>query len=376
MKTLGWNWMLGEDTLKYIPNEVVTLKEYEVEKYAEAADALYEMFIAAGNYALDNNLWDELDIPGNIREIIRYSWEDDRHLHLYGRFDLCGGVDGMPIKLIEFNADTATCIPETAVVQWAHLKSNGFEESFQFNFLFEGLVSNFKKLKAANSDLPPLLLISSLRDFPEDDSNVSVIGEAAKDAGFSVFYKYIDEVEFSPDEGIFIEDESGRFTQCCFWFKLVPWEHIAMDEPALMEILTSIIKSRRAVVVNPPYSLLFQSKGLLRILWKLFPNHRYLLETDDKPLVFKECVEKVYFGREGANVRILDRNGKMVQSHEGDYYNQKKIYQEYVEFPKDRQNFRYQAGVFFANEACGLGYRRGGNILDNSAQFIGHIIES
>ena len=34
--------------------------------------------------------------------------------HLYGRFDLSGGLDGKPIKLIEFNADTATCIPETA----------------------------------------------------------------------------------------------------------------------------------------------------------------------------------------------------------------------------------------------------------------------
>jgi glutathionylspermidine synthase len=30
--------------------------------------------------------------------------------------------------------------------------------------------------------------------------------------------------------------------------------------------------------------------------------------------------------------------------------------------------------VFFAGEACGLGFRKGGKILDNLAQFCGHVI--
>ena len=49
-------------------------------------------------------------------------------------------------------------------------------------------------------------------------------------------------------------------------------------------------------------------------------------------------------------------------------------YQEAVDFPRDAEENFYQAGVLFAYEACGLGYRRGGKILDNMSKFVGHVI--
>ncbi|PVW97447.1 glutathionylspermidine synthase, partial [Campylobacter jejuni] len=66
--------------------------------------------------------------------------------HLYGRFDLAGGLDGKPIKLIEFNADTPTALFESAILQWALLKQNGMDESAQFNSIYESLMDNFKRL--------------------------------------------------------------------------------------------------------------------------------------------------------------------------------------------------------------------------------------
>jgi glutathionylspermidine synthase len=42
---------------------------------------------------------------------------------------------------------------------------------------------------------------------------------------------------------------------------------------------------------------------------------------------------------------------------------------------QDSEGTYYQAGVFFAGEACGLGFRKGGKIINNTAQFAGHIIE-
>ncbi len=48
----------------------------------------------------------------------------------------------------------------------------------------------------------------------------------------------------------------------------------------------------------------------------------------------------------------------------GPYGNNKAIYQEYVEF-NSCENEYYQAGVFFAYEGCGLGFRKGGLVLDN-----------
>ncbi len=381
LRNIGWNWMLGEDTLPYITNEMVVVSEDEAEKYFDAANELYEMSIAAAQNVIDNERYAELGIPENLIELIEYSWENDANWHIYGRFDLSGGIDGKPIKLIEFNADTATCIPETAIVQWASLKANYLDESQQFNTLYETLVEKFRELHRQNPSFEKTLLISTMKDFPEDDTNMQVLGEAAKEAGFEVAFDYIENVEFSATEGIFKQNpDNGSFTRYDFWFKLIPWEYIGWDEPELAQILTEISKNQKAVILNPAYTLLFQSKAILKVLWELYPNHPLLLETSSKPILGKTYVEKVLFGREGANVRIVSPSGTTETSTEGDYFEQNTVFQEYTEFVKDnvgnsQMAFRYQAGVFFVGEACGLGYRRGGKILDNKAQFCGHLIE-
>ena len=376
LRNLGWDWMLGQDTLPYLTNEVAIVQPAEADAYYEAANELFEMLVAAGQHVIDANRFAELGIPKNLVELIKLSWDDDRQLHLYGRFDLAGGIGGQGIKLIEFNADTATCLPETAVVQYAHLKANGLDENHQFNALFETLTGQFEELLAINPDLQPTLLLSAIRDVPEDDANVALLGEAAREAGFDIEFDFIDNVEFSEQEGIFWQNpKNGEFEKLDFWFKLVPWESIAEEEPDLTQILTEIVRKRLAVVLNPAYTLLFQSKYILKILWELYPNHPLLLETDTKPLSGKPSVEKVLFGREGANTRILNPDGSERQAIGGGYGDYPKIYQQYVDFTQDSAGHTYQAGVFYAGEACGLGFRRGGLILDNTAGFVGHIIE-
>lgn len=376
LKQVGWDWMLGEDTLPYLSNEMVEITENEANAYYEATNELFEMYVKAGQYMIDNELFEELGIPENLVELVKTSWEDDRNIHLYGRFDLAGGIDGKPIKLIEFNADTATCIPETAVVQWLHLKANDLDESQQFNSVFETLVEQFKEIRKQNADMQPTMLFSAMRYFPEDNTNVDVLMKAAEEAGFETDFAYIDEVEFSKIEGIYKQDiQTAEFVRYDFWFKLIPWEFIGWDEPELAEILTDIQKYRKAVVLNPAYTLLFQSKAILRILWELFPNHPLLLETDYKPLSNQKSVQKVLFGREGANVKILDKYGFIETQAEGEYEEQRSVYQAFTEFPTDSEQNYYQAGVFFVGEACGLGFRKGGRIIDNRAGFVGHLIE-
>ncbi|HWV32803.1 MAG TPA: glutathionylspermidine synthase family protein [Dyadobacter sp.] len=376
LQKAGWDWALGTDTAPYVVNDMVVVTEQRAESYYEAAGTLYDMLIEAGQYAIDHNLFREMGIPENLVELIKFSWSDDRQIHLYGRFDLAGGFDDEPVKLIEFNADTATCIPETAVVQWAHLRMNGMDESKQFNTLFETLVGQFVYLKEENSDLTPSILFSAMRGYPEDDTNVAVLMEAAKEAGFDVGFAYIDDVEFSNGEGIFYQEpEHGHFVRFDFWFKLVPWEHIGSGEPELAAMLTEIVKNRKAVVLNPAYTLLFQSKYILKTLWDLYPYHPLLLQTERDVLLHKKSVSKVLLGREGANVVIHDENGGVLETAAGDYDDQSRIYQEYIGLPTDTAGYTYQAGVFYAGEACALGFRRGGKILDNTAQFVGHIVD-
>ncbi len=375
LQKAGWNWMLGTDTAPYVVNDVVEVQDTEADKYYDAASTLYDMLVEAGQYAIDRQLFKDMGIPENLVELIKLSWEDDRHIHLYGRFDLAGGVDDEPIKFIEFNADTATCIPETAVVQWAHLRMNGLDDSSQFNTLYETLTGQFRYLLDENEDLTASILFTAMRGYPEDDSNVAVLMEAAKEAGFDVDFAYIEDVEFSNGEGIFKQEaETGNFVRFDFWFKLVPWEHIGNDEPELAKLLTDIVKNRKAVILNPAYTLLFQSKYILKVLWDLYPYHPLLLQTERYVLPHKKSVSKVLFGREGANVSILEKGGEVLESEEGEYENQGKIYQEYVTFPTDNEGKSYQAGVFYAGEPCALGFRRGGKILNNTAQFVGHVV--
>ncbi|MCP9765376.1 glutathionylspermidine synthase family protein [Lacihabitans soyangensis] len=376
LKEEGWKWMLGEDTLPYVTNDMVVVTENTAEAYYKAGNELYEMLIKAAEHVIKHDLYEDLGIPPNLVPLIKYSWENDKGWHLYGRFDLAGGIYGKPIKLIEFNADTATCIPETAIIQWASLKANGFDDSLQFNTLYESLVEAIESLREENQEFHPSLLISTMAGFPEDDTNMEILAEAAKEAGFDVAFENIENVDFSPAEGIFKHSlADGSFTKYDFWFKLIPWEFIAWDEPELCKIITDICMDKKAVVLNPAYTMLFQSKGILKVLWDLFPNHPLLLETKSSPISGKNCIEKVMFGREGANLRIISSTNQTVTFSGGEYAEQKKIYQEFIDFPMDDRGYYYQAGVFYVGESCGLGFRKGGKILDNTAQFCGHLIE-
>jgi glutathionylspermidine synthase len=183
---------------------------------------------------------------------------------------------------------------ETAVVQWASLKANRLDETLQFNTLYESLVAQFGEMRKQNPDHEPTLLISTMEGYPEDDTNMQVLGEAAREAGFEVAFEHIERTEFSSVEGIYKQSSNdGSFTRYDYWFKLVPWEYIGWDEPELAQILTDLVTNEKTIVLNPAYTLLFQSKGILKILWQLFPNHPLLLETASTPLVNKTSVEKV-----------------------------------------------------------------------------------
>lgn len=379
LESIGFVWHTDEDETSYIANEVVQITPEEAEAYYEACNELYDMFCEAGDYVVENNLFHEINIPFNLVDVIKESWENDVHWHLYSRFDLAGGIDGKPIKLIEFNADTPTSLFETAIIQWALLKANHLDEASQFNSVYEALKDNFKRIITLDTDIDKFeehyqnlgwkILFSSIASSAEDENTTKLLQHIATEAGFNTDFEYIDKVEFS-DDGIFAKEQSFEF-----WFKLIPWEDIAIDESELALLLTEIIENRKAIIFNPAYTLMFQSKGFMKILWDLYPNHPLLLETSFEPLEGKKQVEKRCFGREGANTKIINEDGTIDEETKGDYEGHKPIYQEYVELPKDSEGNSYQAGVFFAYEACGLGFRRGSKILDNMSKFVGHIIK-
>ncbi|AEE53602.1 glutathionylspermidine synthase family protein [Haliscomenobacter hydrossis] len=376
---LGWDYFVSPEGNEYLADEVVEISEAEREAFYEAGNRLYARFVETAEYILENNLLSTLGIPPNLYELIQYTWADERHLHLYGRFDLAGGTDGLPIKMLEFNADTPTSVPETAIIQWGQLRANGIPEDRQFNFLYEALVDNFKRLRELNPGREAAILFSTLKGAPEDNHNTEMLQVAAREAGFETAFCYVDEVIFSEVNGIFAADEQGNTTQYPYWFKLIPWEYIALDEPELLRLLTKIVTRGLAIVLNPAYTMLFQSKAILAHMWELQPYDPLLLKCSLKEPIGREnypFVEKVVLGREGANVTIFDENGIADIARSGEYADQIKVYQSLAQLARDADGQYYQAGVFFAYEACGLGFRRSPHrIIDNGAQFVGHWVK-
>lgn len=378
LESIGFGWHTDLDGSRYISNELVSITQDEAEAFYEATNELYDMYVAAAEYVINNDLFHELGIPFNLVDTIKASWENDVHWHLYGRFDLAGGVDGKPIKLIEFNADTPTSLFETAIIQWAMLKFNNLDEAAQFNDVYEALVENFKRLVTLQEDTSRFdeyyegwkILFSSIAGSVEDENTTRLLESAARDAGFECDFAFASEVSFDDEEGIFWNGQNWEY-----WFKLIPWEMIAIDESDLALIIKNIIKNQKAIILNPAYTLLFQSKGIMKILWDLYPNHPLLLESSFEPLKGKKQVKKPFLAREGANVSIINSDGSIEIQNDGEYANGKFLYQEFADFAKDENGNSYQAGMFFAFEGCALGFRKGKDIIDNYSKFVGHIIE-
>jgi glutathionylspermidine synthase len=381
LESIGFSWHTDyDDNTPYLVDRLVEVEEQEAHAYADAANELYDMYVEAGDYVIENDLLAEINIPYNLFDIVKASWENDVHWHLYGRFDFAGGLDRVPIKLLEFNADTPTLLLDTAIAQWAMLKANGLDEHRQFNNLHQSLKENFQRLVTLEESVDKFeeyyegwkILFSCVRGAQEDEDTTKYLEAIAKEAGFETAFAYMDEIEFDPDEGIFFNDEPYDY-----FFKLVPWEDIAIDEGELAIILTKIVENQKAIILNPAYTLMFQSKAFMKILWDLFPGHPLLLETAYEPLEGKAYVQKPAFGREGENVTIYDADGEVIDEKDGHYENFKMVYQERATLNRDDDGNYYQAGIFFAYEGCALGYRTGVRpILDDDAKFAGHIIAS
>lgn len=376
LESMGLQWHTDLDSTPYIEPEMVEVSQAECEAFYDAGNELYEMFCEAGEYVIKNNLFFELDIPVSLIPMIKQSWEDEVHWHLYGRFDFAGGIDGKPIKLLEFNADTPTMLYESAVIQWAMLKANHLDENAQFNNIYQALADNFKRMITLGDDISRFdemyegwkILFSSVSGNAEEERTTLYLKEIAQSVGFETEFAYIQDISFSETQGVFYNDENYEFL-----FKLLPWESIAIDEPELAMLMRGIIDNKAGIFLNPAYTILFQSKRMLKILWDLFPNHPLLLCASFEPLPNTQQVQKVSFGREGANVSILNPQGVALAQNNGSYENFKSVYQEFYEL-NTHNGMYYQPNVFFAYESCGLGFRKGGLILDNYSKFVSHII--
>lgn len=357
LEQMGCSWHKDEDGEYIVKDKLLVLTQKEVRAYYDVTNELYKMYEAGAAYVIEKELFFELDIPECLIESVQYSWKNERENHLYGRFDLSGGLDATEIKLIEFNADTPTLLLESSLIQWMLLEQSGLEHKEQFNAIYEKMVEKMKKISSFERGVFSRMLLSSVKNIDEERETVQLLQKIASDAGVSTNFSYLEDIAIGKD-AIYDVNEN-RYD---FFFKLYPWEDMQGYE-----------QSMTTKILNPAYTLLFQSKGMLAILSKLFPESPYLLKSSFEPLDVK-YVKKRMFGREGANIDIVGTQGELLVRTQGIYEQYKPVYQEYTPFVQDTEGYYYQAGIFYSGEASGVGFRRGAEILDDMSQFIGHCV--
>jgi glutathionylspermidine synthase len=335
-----------------------SLSATEVDALEAATNELHSMCLNAVQHVIDRNRFNELHIPDFAAALIREAWEKEPPA-IYGRFDLA--FHGRDIKLLEYNADTPTALLEAAVVQWYWLQ-DVFPKSDQFNSIHERLIAKWKEL---DNYLSKPLYFAHM-DNHEDDMTATYMRDTAEQAGIKTADILIDDVGWN---GSAFTDVDEHPIHSCF--KLYPWEWMLRDEfgPHLREVKDLVNW------IEPIWKMVLSNKGILPILWELYPGHKYLLKSYfGSAREMSNYARKPLLSREGANISLTTNTGEL--SSPGLYGEEGYIYQELAPIPSFSGMHPVIGSWVIDGESAGIGIRESDTLITtNLSRFVPHLFE-
>jgi glutathionylspermidine synthase len=315
----------------------------------------------------DEEVLRRLKIPEAFWPLIGESWYDDA-ASLYGRLDLCFDGRG-PAKLLEYNADTPTSIFEAAVFQWTWLEQS-IERGIipahadQFNSIHERLIDRWKNLAQRRH-----LHLTGATENPEDAGTLAYLEDTARQAGLQTTLIDIADIGLR-DDGSFVDlDDRG----IALAFKLYPWEWMFRDE------FGARLARAPTRWIEPPWKAILSNKGILPLLWEMFPDHPNLLPAffEDDPraaTLGTSFVRKPLYSREGANIALVS-DGVTVVEQEGPYGAEGFVRQAMALLPSFSGRYPVVGSWLVDHTPCGLSIREDENpITGNTSRFLPHAI--
>jgi glutathionylspermidine synthase len=345
----------------------------EIEDDLEAATRNLEAMCAelAARTVADERVLTRLAIPEPFWDFIAASWKRRDH-SLYGRFDLRYDGSG-PAKLLEYNADTPTSVFETAVFQWNWLNDSMAlaivpRDADQFNALHERLIEGWK-LQGHGLEHGGRIHLAGMLDNPEDAGTLAYLADTARQAGADAAVIAMDRIGLTA-KGRFVD---GADAPIDIAFKLYPWEWMFREE------FGAALPGAPTRWIEPPWKAVLSNKGILPLLWEMFPRHPNLL-----PAYFEgdpECtalggsyVKKPLHSREGANIEIV-AGGEVVEAGDGPYGSEPRIVQAFAPLPDFGGNHPVLGAWWAGGAPAGLSVRESaGFITTNSSRFLPHAI--
>ena len=316
----------------------------------------------------DEEYLERLKIPQAYWPLISESWHRDEG-SLYGRLDLSYDGHG-PAKLLEYNADTPTSIFEAAVFQWTWLEQ-AIERQIiprnadQFNSIHERLIEAWTKIGQGRH-----LHLTGTTENAEDAGTLAYLEDTAVQAGLQTTMIDIEEIGWREDGGGFVDLDNREIALA---FKLYPWEWMFRDTfgAKLLEAPTRWIE--------PPWKAVLSNKGILPMLWEMFPNHPNLLPAyfEDDPRAAElgtSFVRKPLYSREGANVALISA-GVTLATQEGPYGAEGFIRQAFATLRPFSRQYPVLGSWLVDHTPCGLSLREDESpITGNTSRFLPHAI--
>src|SRR5947208_13126634 len=327
----------------------------EIERQIEQPTAEIEaMCLELVGAAIDEEEYlQRLKIPEAVWPLISESWHTD-HASLYGRLDL--SFDGRgPAKLLEYNADTPTSIFEAAVFQWTWLEQ-AIERNIipkradQFNSIHERLIEAWKKLGGTHH-----LHLAGMTESTEDAGTLAYLEDTATQAELSSTLIDIEDIGLS-EAGRFVDLDNHAVELA---FKLYPWEWMFRD------VFGAQLLKAPTRWIEPPWKAILSNKGILPLLWEMFPNHPNLLPAyfEDDPnaaRLGKSFVRKPLYSREGANVALISAGATLVEQ-QGPYGAEGFIRQALAPLPNFSDQYAVLGSWLVDHLPCGLSIREDEN---------------
>jgi glutathionylspermidine synthase len=308
-----------------------------------------------------------LKIPETFWPLISASWHHDQ-ASLYGRLDFSFDGSG-PAKLLEYNADTPTSIFEAAVFQWTWLEQSIERRILpagadQFNSIHERLIAAWPKIGGGR-----LLHLTGTTGNVEDAGTLAYLEDTARQAGLVTALIDIEDIGWRGD-GRFVDLDDRSIDLA---FKLYPWEWMFHDA------FGDKLASAPTRWVEPPWKAILSNKGVLPLLWQMFPGHPNLLPAffEDDPVAAQlggSFVRKPLYSREGANVALIHA-GATVAEHQGPYGAEGFIHQALAPLPNFSNQYPVIGSWLVDHAPCGLSVREDQHpITGNSSRFLPHAI--
>jgi glutathionylspermidine synthase len=327
----------------------------QVEIVEAATNELHEMCIAALNAAIEKERLGELAIPQAFWDPIAASLKR-KDFSLYGRFDLSYDGKSAP-KMLEYNADTPTSLLESAVCQWFWMKDK-FPAADQFNSIHERLVARWRQLPGIG-----LIHFASIDDNEEDWACVTYLLDTAAQAGRPAKHLDIEEVGWDPSRNSYVDMQGDPIEHL---FKLYPWEWLMREEFA------AHLESSRTQFIEPIWKAALSCKGLLPILWELFPEHPNLLPAYFEEGRLSSYAKKPLYSREGANIELY-LNQQCLDKAQGPYGGQGHIYQELRMLPSFDGRYPVIGSWVIDGRSAGMCIREDSSaITSNTSNFVPH----